>query len=64
MELTIRRCEKETKIISKRFCRCEFDKKSIFQKGYEQNWSKELFIIQKALPGNPLYYRLKDVNGE
>ena len=37
--------------------------KHIFRKGYEQNWSKKLFIIQKALPGNPPYYRLKDLSG-
>ena len=38
--------------------------KNLFRKGYEQNWSKELFIVQKALPGNPPYYRLKDLSGE
>ena len=38
--------------------------KNLFRKGYEQNWSKELFIVQKALPGSPPYYRLKDLSGE
>ena len=38
--------------------------KNIFRKGYEQNWSKKLFVLQKALSGQPPYHKTKDLSGE
>ena len=38
--------------------------KNIFSKGYTENWSREIFIIDSVLKTNPWTYRLKDFNGE
>ena len=38
--------------------------KNIFSKGYAENWSREIFIIDSVLKTNPWTYRLKDFNGE
>lgn len=36
----------------------------VFKKGYEQQWSEELFKIIKAIPRRPPVYKLNDLNGE
>ena len=36
----------------------------IFSKGYTENWSREIFIIDSVLKTNPWTYKLKDLNGE
>jgi transposase InsO family protein len=38
--------------------------KSLFQKGYEQNWTFEFFFIEKIIPSHPPTYILKDIAGE
>ena len=38
--------------------------KNIFSKGYTENWSREIFIIDSVLKTNPWTYKLKDLNGE
>ena len=38
--------------------------KKMFTKGYAENWSREIFTIDKALKTNPQTYRLKDEKGE
>ena len=38
--------------------------KNIFSKGYTENWSKEIFIIDSILKTNPWTYQLKDLNWE
>ena len=38
--------------------------KNIFSKGYTENWSREILIIDSALKTNPWTYKLKDLNGE
>ena len=38
--------------------------KNIFAKGYNPNWSKEIFIINKINDTVPYTYNLKDLNGE
>lgn len=35
-----------------------------FEKGYEQNWSTEVFIITSVLKRTPRVYRIKDLLGE
>ena len=35
-----------------------------FDKGYLPNWSQELFVVDKAEPGAPPLYSLKDLDGE
>lgn len=35
-----------------------------FEKGYEQNWTREIFTILEILPTNPIVYKLKDLAGE
>jgi hypothetical protein len=35
-----------------------------FEKGYEQNWTREIFTIHKILPRQPVVYKLKDLAGE
>lgn len=35
-----------------------------FEKGYEQNWTREIFTIEKIIPRNPVVYKLKDLAGE
>ena len=38
--------------------------KNIFSKGYTENWSREIFIIDSVLKTNPWTYKLKDLNRE
>ena len=38
--------------------------KNIFSKGYTENWSIEIFIIDSVLKTSPWTYRLKDLNRE
>jgi hypothetical protein len=35
-----------------------------FEKGYEQNWSRELFTVSKVIPRQPTVYTLKDLMNE
>lgn len=35
-----------------------------FEKGYEQNWTREIFTVYKIIPRNPVVYKLKDLTGE
>ena len=37
--------------------------KNIFSKGYTENWSREIFIINSVLKTNPWTYKIKDLNG-
>ena len=38
--------------------------KNIFSKGYTENWSREIFIIDSVLKTNPWTYKIKDLNRE
>ena len=38
--------------------------KNIFSKGFIENWSREIFIINFALKINPWPYKFKDLNKE
>ena len=38
--------------------------KNIFSKGYTENWSREIFIINSVTKTNPWTYQLKDLHGE
>lgn len=38
--------------------------KLIFEKGYEQNWTREIFTVHEILQRNPVVYRLRDLAGE
>ena len=38
--------------------------KNIVSKGYTENWSREIFIIDSVLKTNPWTYKIKDLNGE
>ncbi|GFV74583.1 putative uncharacterized transposon-derived protein F54H12.3 [Trichonephila clavipes] len=38
--------------------------KLIFEKGYEQNWTREIFTIYHILRRNPTVYKVKDLTGE
>lgn len=38
--------------------------KHIFSKGYDANWSTEIFLIDNILETDPLTYQLRDSNGE
>ena len=38
--------------------------KNIFSKGYTENWSREIFIIDSVLKTNPGTYKMKNINGE
>ena len=38
--------------------------KNIFSKGYTENWSREIFIIDSVLKTNRCTYKFKDLNGE
>ena len=38
--------------------------KNIFSKGYTENWSREIFIIDSVLKTNPWTYKIKNLNGE
>ena len=35
---------------------------SFFRKGYNESWSKEIFIIDSVLKTNPWMYKIKDLN--
>jgi hypothetical protein len=35
-----------------------------FEKGYEQNWTRELFKIHQIIPRIPVVYKVKDLQGE
>jgi hypothetical protein len=37
--------------------------KNIFDKGYKDNWTEEIFTISKRIPRNPVVYRLKEHDG-
>ncbi|XP_035220248.1 uncharacterized protein LOC118193298 [Stegodyphus dumicola] len=39
-------------------------KKWLFEKGYEQNWTREIFTIYKIIRRIPVVYKLKDLAGE
>ncbi|GFS29188.1 uncharacterized transposon-derived protein F54H12.3 [Trichonephila inaurata madagascariensis] len=38
--------------------------KLLFEKGYEQNWTREIFTIHQIIRRNPVVYKLKDLAGE
>ena len=38
--------------------------KNIFAKGYSQNWSKEVFVIEKVNDTVPWTYIIRDLKGE
>ena len=38
--------------------------KNIFSKGYAENWSREIFIINSVLKTNSWTYKIKDLNRE
>ena len=38
--------------------------KNIFSKGYTENWSREIVIIDSVLKTNPWTYKMKDLNRE
>jgi hypothetical protein len=38
--------------------------KATFEKGYESNWSREVFVISKVLQRKPMRYQIKDLHGE
>jgi len=38
--------------------------KYTFEKGYESNWSTEIFVLSKILKRSPARYEIKDLNGE
>ena len=38
--------------------------KNTFNKGYTENWSREIFIINSVLKTNPCTYKIKDLDGE
>jgi len=38
--------------------------KTLFEKGYTPNWTREIFVIYKILPRTPTSYVLKDLNNE
>ena len=38
--------------------------KNIFSKGYAENWSREIFIIDSVLKTNPWTYNIKNINRE
>ena len=37
--------------------------KNIFSKGYTENWSREIFIIDSVLKTNPLTYKIRKIIG-
>ena len=38
--------------------------KNVFSKGYTQNWSREIFIIDSVLKTNPGTYKIKEHNSK
>ncbi|GFX51421.1 putative uncharacterized transposon-derived protein F54H12.3 [Trichonephila clavipes] len=43
---------------------CVNKQKLHFEKGYEQNWRRELFIVFEIVQRIPIVYRLKDLQGD
>ncbi|EGT43059.1 hypothetical protein CAEBREN_08616 [Caenorhabditis brenneri] len=39
-------------------------KRGHFDKGYEQGWTTEVYVISKVVPGKPVTYNIVDTNGE
>ena len=39
-------------------------KRKIFDKGYNPNWTEELFTTDKVIYTNPITYKIKDLNDE
>ena len=39
-------------------------KRKVFDKGYEPNWTEEVFIIHNIPHTNPITYKIKDLNNE
>lgn len=39
------------------------NQKKIFDKGYKQKWSDEVFVVVKVVYKQPIVYRLKDSSG-
>jgi len=35
-----------------------------FQKGYEEGWTEEIFVVKHCYPRTPVVYQLKDLDGE
>ena len=38
--------------------------KKQFSKGYETNWTEEIFVISEIMKTSPITYKIKDLNGE
>ena len=38
--------------------------KNIISKGYTENWSREIFLIDSVLKSHPWIYKIKDLNGK
>jgi hypothetical protein len=38
--------------------------KTLFSKGYETNWTKEIFVISEIKNTSPITYKIKDLDGE
>jgi len=38
--------------------------KKLFAKGYETNWTREIFVISDILKTSPITYKIKDLNGK
>ena len=36
--------------------------KKLFSKGYETNWTEEIFVISKIMKTSPITYKIKDFN--
>ena len=38
--------------------------KKLFSKGYETNWTKEIFVVSEINNTSPITYKITDLNGE
>ena len=38
--------------------------KKLFSKGYETNWTEEIFVVSEINNTSPITYKIKDLNGE
>ena len=38
--------------------------KKLFAKGYETNWTEEIFVVSAINSTTPITYKIKDLNGE
>jgi hypothetical protein len=38
--------------------------KKLFSKGYETNWTEEIFTVSQIVNTSPITYKIKDLNGE